>query len=162
MSTKQGWTAETRRAMFWAALAAQCAGEPHVTANRIAAALLRTPSISALCTRLQIDSAVVRGAVDDPARPSFSDCEREVSRDLDERGVELGSREHQAIVELRPVDPLVKPVFDAVLKRREQFAIPPLELLLAFIDADPTLAERLAHHGLTAGRIRAALANLTP
>ena len=158
MSTGQGGTAETRQAMFWAALAAQCAGEPHVTANRIAAALLRTPSATTFCTRSQIDSAVVCGAADDPERPSFADCEREVSRDLAERGVELGSREHQATLELRPLHPIVKPVFDAVVERREQFAIPPLELLLALIDADPALAERLARHGMTAGRIRAALA----
>lgn len=138
--------------MFWAALAAQCAGERTVTANRIVAALLRTPSVRALR-----DSADLFAAVDDPRTLSFAECELRVMQDLVDHSLELGSKEHQATVERRPLEPAVKPVFDALLLE-DQFLVSPLELLLALIRADPALAERLAPHGLTIDTISAALA----
>ena len=143
---------DTRRAMFWAANAAQCAEERYVTVNRIVAALLRTPSVRALCS----PTAFV--AMDDPGTLSFEECERRVMQDLADKGLELGSKEHQATVQRRHLEPSVKPVFDAILERPEQFMISPLELLLALVRADASLAERLAPHGLTEGTISAALA----
>ncbi|HYC92425.1 MAG TPA: hypothetical protein VEO54_24665 [Thermoanaerobaculia bacterium] len=129
--------------MFWAALAAQYAGETYVTANRIVAALLRTPSVSELCARAQLDCARLYAVVDDPRTLSFDECERRVMQDLADKGLELGSKEHQATVVRRPLEPAVKPVFDVLLDRQEQFLVPPLELLLELIRADPALAERL-------------------
>src|SRR5688572_32315156 len=49
---------ETKWAMFWAALAAQCAGETHMTANRIAAALLRSEEHTLNSSHSQISYAV--------------------------------------------------------------------------------------------------------
>ena len=144
--------------MFWAALAAQDAGETYVTANRIVAALLRTPSVGELCARGQLDSARLYAVVDDPGIPSFEECEHRVMQDLADKGLELGSKEHQATVVRRHLEPAVKPVFDALLDRQEQFLVAPLQLLLELLRADPALAERLAPHGLTAATISAALA----
>jgi hypothetical protein len=59
-------------------------------------------------------------------------------------------------VALRSFEPAVKRVFDAILERHGQLAIPPRELLLDLLGAHPALAERLAHHGLTASTISAA------
>ncbi len=138
--------------MFWAACVAQCAEEPYVSGNRIVSAMLRTPSASALCSRLQIEVA-------DPDTPSFDECERRVMQDLASRGVELGSKEHQAMVVRRPLEPAVKLVFDKLLDR--QFLVSPLELLLALIEGVPAVAERLARHGLTAHEIQSGSSRTT-
>lgn len=142
---------ETRRAMFWAALAAQYAEERDVTASRIVAALLRTPSVSALCSQSAL------AVMDDMQSPSFDECERGVMQDLADKGLELGSKAHQDTVVRRHLEPVVKPVFDALLES-DQFMVSPLELLLALIRADASLAERLAPYGLTVATISAALA----
>jgi hypothetical protein len=92
-------------------------------------------------------------AVDDPRALSFDECERRVRRELADKGLELGSREHQETLELRPRHPAVKPVFDALLKSHDQFAVSPVELLLALISADPALAEQLARHGMTSAAL---------
>ena len=143
---------DTRRAMFWAGLAAQVAEERYVTTNRIVAALLRTPSVRALC------SETAFAVMDDPQTLSFDECERRVMRDLADKGLELGSKAHQDTVVRRHLEPSVKPVFDALLDRPEQFMVSPLELLVALVRTDDSLAERLAPHGLTEGTISAALA----
>lgn len=153
MPIERRYSHEMKRAMFWAALAAQCAGERYVASNRIVASLLRTPSVRELCSRAQIDPARVFGAVDDPQALSFEECEREVMQDLADKGLELGSQEHLASVERRPLEPAMKAVFDAIEQRPDRSAIAPLELLADLIRADPALAERLAAHGLTAGAI---------
>jgi hypothetical protein len=103
---------ETKWAMFWAALAAQCAGETHMTANRIVAALLRANTIREFCSRAQIDSARVMNALEDPQRMTFEECERRVRSQLAVHGLELGSREHQATIQSRPLEPAVRGVFD--------------------------------------------------
>jgi hypothetical protein len=133
---------EFRRAMFWAACVAQCAEEPFVSGNRIVSALLRAPSVR---SRLQDEIA-------DPDTPSFEECERRVLQDLAARGVELGSKEHQALVARRPLEPAVKTVFDTLLD--QQFLVTPHEVLLALIEGVPAVAERLARGGLTAEKIR--------
>lgn len=135
--------------MFWAALAAQCAGEPSITANRIIAALLRTETVRELCARARIDFMHLFTAVDDPATLSFDECERQVRRELAETGIELGSKEHQATVQLRPIEPAVRRVFDSDLTEHGRFAVPPRELLLKVMRADGRVAERLAREGLT-------------
>ena len=157
MSSDRRYSLEMKRAMFWAALAAQCAGERYVTANRIVAALLRTPSISELCSRARIDSADLFHAVDDPETMSFEACERKVMRDLTDKRLELGSKEHQASIERHPLEPGVKPLFDAVEKRPARYAVQPVELLLDLIRSDRALAGRLEPHGLTARAITEAL-----
>ena len=144
---------ETKLAMFWAAVAAECAGEKYVTASRTVASLLRTNAVIELCSRAQIDSAHVRAAVDDPQCLSFEECERKVKRDLADKGLEFLSNEHRSAVELRRFEPAVERVFDAILERHGRLAIPPLELLGDVIGADPALAQRLAAHGLTARTI---------
>lgn len=150
---------QTKRAMFWAALAAQYAGESYVTRNRIIAALLRTESIADFCSRMHIDVSGLLDAVDDPETLSFRECQRMVTADLAEKGLELGSVEHRATVQRRSVDPSIRPVLDAVLDRHGYMAASPLELLLDVVQADATLAERLACYGLTAASIRTELAN---
>ncbi len=148
---------ETKLAMFRAALAAQWAGEPLVTADRIVASLLRTSAISELCASARIDLARLLEAADDLRAVSFEECERGIRADLAATGVELLSKEHQAGVTLRPFEPAVKGVFDAILERHGQLAIPPRELLLDLLGAQPTLAERLASHGLTVSMLGAAV-----
>ena len=148
---------ETKRAMFWAALAAQCAGETHMTANRIVAALLRADTIREFCSRAHIDAARVMEAVEDPQALSFDECERRVRSELAAKGLELASREHQATVQLRPLDPAVRGVFDRVIERHGHIGVSPLELLLDLMRADAALAGRLAPHGLSAEAIRAAI-----
>jgi len=130
--------------MFWAACVAQCAEEPYVSANRVVSSMLRAPSVRALCSRLQIEVA-------DPDTPSFDECERRVMQDLADKGLELGSKEHQATVVRRPLEPPVKLVFNQLLDR--QFLVSPLETLLALMEGIPAVAERLAAHGLTAETI---------
>ena len=148
---------ETKRAMFWAALAAQCAGETQVTGSRIVAALFRADSVREFCSRAQIDSARVMDAVEDPQALSFAECERRVRSELAANGLELGSREHQETVQRRPLDPAVRGVFDRMIEQHGQIGVSPLELLLDLIRADAALAERLAPHGLSAEAIRAAI-----
>lgn len=125
---------ESKRAMLRAALAAQSAGETHVTARRIVASLLRADTVREFCSRAQIDSARVLDAVGD----------------------EFDSTEYQAPIERRPVEPLVRGVLDKVIEQHGQIGVSPLELLLDLMRADPALAERLAPHGLHAAAIRAA------
>jgi hypothetical protein len=139
---------ETKRAMFWTALVAQCAGEPVVTGRRIVAALLRTESIAAFCARAGIDSARVRDAVDDPAELPFDECVRRVEAELAEKGLAFASHEHQASVERRPLDPRVKGVFDDMIERHGQLGDTPLEVLFAVMRADPVLAGLLAPYGI--------------
>jgi hypothetical protein len=148
---------ETKVAMFRAALAAQCAGEPYMTANRIVASLLRTDSVRDLCSRAQIDIARVSEVVESSLTLSSEECERIVMRDLAEKGLEFASKEHQASVQLRPLEPRMREMLDDILERHGQLAIPPLELLLLVIRADTALAESLAAHGLTAELIGTAI-----
>ena len=148
---------ETKRALFWAALAAECAGETHVTGNRIAAALLRSDSVRDFCSRAQIESARVLDAVDDPQTLSFDECERRVRSELARDGVELGSQQHRARVQLRPIDPVVRGVLDLIIERHGHVGVSPLELLRDLIRADPSLAARLMPHGLDADAIHAAI-----
>ena len=157
MSTDRRSSHETKVAMFWAALAAQYAGEPDMTANRIVASLLRTDSVRELCSRAQVDIARVSEVVESALTLSSEECERMVMRDLAEKGLELGSKEHQAGVQLRPLEPRMRGVLDEILARHGQLAIPPLELLLHVVRADAALAESMAPHGLDAETIRAAV-----
>jgi len=143
--------------MFWAAAAAQCAGETHLTGNRIVVALFRTGALRELCERLQIAPAGVIDAVEDPRALSFEECERRVREELAASGLEFASPAHRASVPLRPLDPGVKGVFDAVLERHGHLGVSPLELLLDLIRADPVLAQKLARQGLTAASIGEAL-----
>lgn len=141
---------ETKQAMFRVALAAQCAGETYMTANRIAVGLLRTDAFRELADRLQIAPADAISAIEDPNVLSFDECERRVQQDLAERGFDFASKEHQASVQRRPLDPAVKPVFDAILEEHGHLAVPPLELLRRIVNMDPELAARLAEQGLPA------------
>jgi len=148
---------QTKLAMFWAALAAQCAGETHVTGNRLVASLLRTRAAGDFCARAGLDSARVLEAIDDPRALSFEECKRGVLRDLAEKGIVFASKQHQATVETRPLEPIVRPVMKAVFERFGHIGAPPLELLRDLIRADPALAERLAPHGLDAESLGDAL-----
>lgn len=157
MSNERPSSFETKLAMFWAAAAAQCAGETHLTRNRIVVSVLRTNAVMELCQRLHIAPADVIDAVEDPHALSFEECERRVRRDLAAYGHEFASKEHQASIQLRPLDPGVKEVFHTVMEQHGHLGVSPLELLLDLIRADPALAERLALHGLSADSISAAI-----
>lgn len=143
---------ETRLAMFWAALVAQCAGEAQVTASRIAAALLRTDT-----ARARLDSVRVLSAADDPQAISFEECEQRVRRELAASGTEFASKEHQATVQLRPLEPHVRTVLGQLIDRDGAILVPPLPLLLELLLAHPALAARLASHGLSVESIRGAM-----
>ncbi len=148
---------ETKLAMFGAAVVAQWADETYVTWNRIIAALLRTVSVGAFLSRARIDAARLLNAIEDPQAPSFEECERAVKRDLAEQSIEFASMEHQARIQLRPLDSVVREVFDAVLERHGQLGVPPLELLRDLLRSVPAFAERLRPHGLDAESITAEL-----
>jgi hypothetical protein len=126
---------QTRRAMYRAALAAQIAGEPYVNGDRIAAALLRTDGLREFCLRAAVNAARVLEMIGDAPSPSFEDCEQRAK--------------NGPALQFRPLEPLLKPVFDAVLERESQLAISPLALLLEILRVHPSLATRLAPHGLT-------------
>lgn len=157
MSDPAALARETQMAMFWAALAAQCAGESYVTGSRIVASLLRTRSVERFCARAQIDSARVRDAVDEPHTLSFDECERRVRTELAAQDLEFASREHQAGVRLRPLEPAVRDVFYALLDLHGRLGVPPLELLRDVLRADTALAQRLTPHGVTVDSIGTAL-----
>lgn len=157
MTVDPGASLETKRAMFRAAVVAQCAGETNVTANRIVAALLRADKITELCARAQIDSAGAMKAVEDPEKQSFEECERRVHHELAGTGVAFGSREHQAAIQFRPLDPVARRVLEPIIGEHEHVAVSPLKLLLDLIRADSVMAQRLAVHGLDATVINAAL-----
>ena len=128
----------------------QCAGETRITARRIAVSLLRTSSLIELLGRLQLELSDVLAAVEDAGTPSYDDCVRRVMSELDERGLEFASAEHQATVERRPLEqPAVKAVFDAILERHGAITVSPVDLLMDLLRADATLAGRLASCGLT-------------
>src|SRR6185503_53388 len=76
---------ESKWVMFRAALAAQSAGETHITAKRIVASLLRAHTVREFCSRAQIDAARVLDTVSD----------------------EFDSTEVYAPIEHRRVEPLV-------------------------------------------------------
>jgi hypothetical protein len=125
--------------MYRAALAAQNAGEAHVSGDRLVGALLRTDSIQEFCSRATVSATGVLESLGDAPSPSFEECaERAKSGPA---------------LELRPLDPLLKPVFDDVLQRESQLAISPLALLLRILRVDSSLASRLAPYGLTAEAI---------
>jgi hypothetical protein len=151
---------ETKLAMFGAAVVAQYAGETCVTQSRIIAALFRTVSVGEFFARAGIDAVRVLDVVEDPQTPSFEECERGAKRDLAEQGIEFASKEHQARIQLRPLDPVVRGVFDAVLERHGQLGVPPLNLLRDLIRSAPALAERLRLHGLDTESISAELEKL--
>lgn len=127
---------ETRRAMYRAALAAQIAGESYVSGDRIIGSLLRTDGVREFCLRAAVDSARVLEAIGDAQSPSFEECEQRAKSG--------------PALQLLPLDPFLKPVFDAVLHREGQFAISPLALLLEILRVHAALATRLAPYGLTA------------
>ena len=135
--------------MFWVALAAQYAEETHVTANRIAVGLLRTDAFRKLAERLQIVPADVIAAIEDPHVLPFEECERRVTQDLAGKGMELASKEHQATVQRRPLEPAVEPVIGEILEEYGHLGVPPMELLRRVVLVDPALAGRLAEQGVT-------------
>lgn len=122
---------ETKWAMSQAARAAQCAGEPTVTARRIAAALLSADSVREFCARARIDSARVLEVLGDT-------CDNEA------RSPELGS------IQQRPLDPTVRLLLDPIIKRHGHVIVPPLELLRNLIRSDQVVAELVAPYGLDA------------
>lgn len=149
---------QTRQALFWTIVVVQCAGETHVTASRIAAALLRTGSLLDVLGRLRLEPADVFAAAEGSGTP-YEDCVRKVMSDLEEQGLAFASAEHQATVERRPLEqPAVKAVFDAILEQHGAVTISPPALLMDLLRADAALAERLASRGLTTEAIRAASA----
>ncbi|MFL6248491.1 MAG: hypothetical protein ACJ74H_20880 [Thermoanaerobaculia bacterium] len=113
--------------------------------------MLRTDS-----ARAWLDSAPALAAADDPLAISFADCEQRVRRELAAQGTEFASKEHQASVQLRPLEPNVRKVFSALIERDGAILIPPLSLLLELLAADPALAKRLAPHGISVASLRAA------
>ena len=143
--------------MFSAALVAECAGESYLTSARIAAALLRTESVKAFCSQIRVDATVATDALDDPRTLSFDECEHRLMRRLAADGVALGSAEHRAQVEYRPLEPVVRPVVGRALEEHGGLAMSPLRLLMELLLADTTLAERLEPHGLRAEALREAL-----
>jgi len=148
MTTGGGTSLETKWAMFWAALVAQCANETFVTANRIVASLTRTDSVRAFLSRAQIDAARVLEAIEELHTLSFDECARRVECELASTGIELGSANHRARVQLRPIEPVARAVFDKVIEQHGHIGVSPLELLLDLLRADPVLASRLAPLGL--------------
>lgn len=159
MSAARGPSLESRRAFFRAALAAQCAGETHVMQRRVIAALLRTDSVRDFCARAQIDSARVMGAADGAGALPFHECERRVNEELAEQHIALGSSEHRAAVRLRPLDPRVRAVVDALIERDGCIDVSPLQLLLDLLRADPAIAAELALAGLRLEDLAAELRN---
>jgi hypothetical protein len=142
---------ETRRAMFWAALVADCAGEPLTRATRVAAALIRAPSVAEFCSRAGIALTPIKAALEDPETVTFNECQRIVMTKLEEAGVELASKEHLAMMQsrLRPLEPLVREVLDPMVAEQGHLALSPLQFLLELMRADSALAERLAPHGMS-------------
>ena len=145
---------ETKRAMFWAALAEESADEPMTSANRVAAALLRMDSVKAFLIRAQLDAARVLEAVDAPGSLPFDECERRVLSELARKGLELGSVEHRAAFRPRRLVPVVGEAVDSVFNPYDDRPVSALELLLALIRADVALAERLAPHGVSVTQLR--------
>jgi hypothetical protein len=134
---------ETRQAMFWVSLVVQCAGEPEVTANRIAVALLRTKSGRELLERRGTDPAAVIAALDAPGELSFEECARRMTADVEKKGLAFASKEHQETVEWRPLEPAVKKVFHEIIEREGALTIAPDELLLELMRVDPALATKI-------------------
>ncbi len=132
-------SSEVKRAMFWAQIAAQRAGESHVSASRIVASLLRILGLQ---------------GIDD-----FEERLQRVLDDLAARGLELGSRPLMAEVESRllPLDPAAESVLKSVWHREDlaEVVLKPQELLLAFVRAEPALAARLAESGVTEASLAA-------
>lgn len=142
VTTDRQFSLQTKRAMYRAALAAQFAGEPYVGGDRIAGSLLRTDAVRQFCSRAQIDTAQILEALGDAEGPSFEECERRV-------------QEQASALQLRPIDPALKPAFEAIMRRYGQLAVSPLALLLEVMCAHSAVAIRLAAHGLTPEAIRA-------
>lgn len=146
---------QTKRAMFMAAVAAEAADERYVSTHRIVASLLRTDAFREFCSRHEIDSAPLMAAADETQSLSFEICEGMAKKSLAERNVEFLSEQHQAALQLRPIDPTLGAVIGDVIARRGALAISPLALLLEVIRRHPALEARLASHGLTVHAIRA-------
>jgi hypothetical protein len=96
-------------------------------------------------------------AADDPHAISFDECEQRVRQELAAKGTEFAGKEHQAAVQLRPLEPSLQKLFSALIERDGAIVVPPLALLLEILSADPALAMRLAPHGISVESIRAAL-----
>lgn len=60
------FSSETRQALFWALMAARCAGETIVSRNRVLIALLRSTSVADYCTHAGIAPADIIQANEDP------------------------------------------------------------------------------------------------
>lgn len=154
---EQRFSAETRQVLFWALMAAGCAGETTVTHNRVLIALLRSTSVADYCTRAGVTSADVINANEDPHALPFEECARRIERDLSQNGLKLGSKEHIASVRFMPLEGTVQSVIQVAIEPRDSERVTPLDFLLAMMRADPALAARLARHGLEAEGISASL-----
>lgn len=150
-------SSQTRQALLWAALVADCAGETFMTTSRIAASLLRTPSARVFLERAQLDPVRLLAAVDDPRFPSFDECADRVSAELEASGIRLGSPEHLRNVRHRPLDRPALGVLGSMIETDGHVSGAPLRLLARLIHSENALAERLAKAGLTADRISADL-----
>lgn len=121
-------SSDLKRAAFRALLVTRRNCGSVVTLDAVVASLLRAPDVTALCTREAPDE-------------------------------ELGriSGEHIAMTEPLPMEPAVSAAMQTVFDEPCDRSVTPAELLLALASANPGVADRLAHYGLTIDLMRSAL-----
>jgi hypothetical protein len=152
--SERRYSTEARQTLFWALLAARCAGEPHVTSGRIASAALRSGSAAAYCEAAQLPLAELVAAADEPGVLASEECRRTVEHAIAQAGLEVGSSEHLMTIRPLPIEAAAQRVINALSAVPGERTITPLELLLALIRADASLRARVANHGLDEDALR--------
>jgi hypothetical protein len=145
------FTPESRRAMFAALVVSTNAGETEVSLGRILSAVLRTPSVVALCDNARLAASALLDRVDSAQTPLFSECLWRVESELASAGHSFGSQEHIDGLQPLPLSAEAQRMLarvDKISDGAKSDSATPIHLLLALID-EPSVSAQLSALGLT-------------
>ncbi len=133
--------------MFTALVVSTSAGEAEVSLGRILSAVLRTPSVVALCDKARLAASALLDRVDSAQTPLFSECLWQVEAELARGGHSFGSQEHMDSLQPLPLSAEAQRMLARVDKISDESATA-MHLLFALID-EPSVSAELAPLGLT-------------
>jgi len=135
--------------MFTALVVSINPGESEVSLGRTLSAVLRSPSVVALCENLDLNASALIDRADSSQTPLFSECLWRVESELAQAGHAFGSHEHiDSIQPLRLSAEAQSVVAQAEEISHGETAVTPLHLLLA-LTKEPAVSAELAALGLT-------------
>jgi hypothetical protein len=154
------FTPESRRAMLTALVVSTTAGEAEVSLGRILSAVLRTPSLVALCKKARVAAPALLDRVDSTQTPLFSECLWRAESELARAGHAFGSQEHIDSLQPLPLSAEAQHMLariDEISDGAVNDSATPIHLLLALIH-EPGVSAELAALGLTRKVVASAVA----